>query len=1017
MTRPLLLTLVVLTMLGIQSAHAATLPADTTAILSGASSLFDPLPAPVADSEAGFQSVSGTGTKVAFASRSDGLSSEDNDSVENIYVKDLVTGAVTLVSRASGPAGAPATADCGDPAISDNGNRVAFDCRGALDPDDSGANFDVYVRDLTTSETFLVSRAPGAHGAVGTDNSIRPSVSADGTKVAFGSRAKNLTGAPFVGGPSHVFVRDLTTNQTQQVDLTPGAGGSSGNAEGEKPSISNDGDLVAFQSNSSNLVAGDTNARNDAFVRKLSTGANELLSRKDGAAGILGNGDSFDPQISGNGTAVTFDSSASNLLGADLPDHDSHIYRRTVGGGTTSLIDQAGGTRSNTGAIEPEIDDSGNVIVFVSGATNLDPAATNGDSNTYVSVNGGDAMAYNRADGPAGALLGLGNRPASVSGDGTKLLFSTQTVLPGGGAVAVNSLALRDRTANTTTLVSRPAAGGPFLDDGGSTFDASVSADGRYTALVTTAPGLLPPGVQAGVVVRDAVTGTSVLASRADGPNGAPLDGFSFTASISADGQTVAFDQFTSTGAQVFVRDLSTGSTTLASRADGASGDAADGFSAFPTISADGNRVEFLSAATDLSDADPNSDTDAYVRDLSSQLTFLASRADGPDGVSADEDVEDATLSGDGRHIAFSTSAKNLGDGDTDPTLDIHVRDLSSGTTKLASVSSAGEKGNGDSEDPSIDADGGLVAFDSSANNLGNGVNGGQVWVHDLGSGQTTLASRVDGPAGDPSSSISERPVISAEGRIVAFESNANDLIPGIQLPDDEVYRRDLATGATRLVSRGLGPAGLPARDGGTLAGVTADGACVAFLAQDSLVNPGPGAADFPNAYMRAFTADCGRPPLPVPPGVHDATAPVLRSVTLSRTRFRVAKGTTVIAAAKKKKTRKIGRGTTLRFASSEAASLSLRIERLLPGRKTGKGRRRVCKPVRHRVRRGRCTVFRRTATLTRGIKAGPGRVALTGRIGRRRMAPGRYRLTLTARDAAGNSSKAIRRNFTIVPG
>jgi hypothetical protein len=89
----------------------------------------------------------------------------------------------------------------------------------------------------------------------------------------------------------------------------------------------------------------------------------------------------------------------------------------------------------------------------------------------------------------------------------------------------------------------------------------------------------------------------------------------------------------------------------------------------------------------------------------------------------------------------------------------------------------------------------------------------------------------------------------------------------------------------------------------------------------------------------------------------------------------------------------------------------------VLPGRKAAKGRKQVCKPVRHRARRGRCTVFRRRATLTRGIRTGAGRVALTGRIGKRRMAAGRYRLTLTARDAAGNSSKAIRRNFTIVPG
>jgi hypothetical protein len=87
------------------------------------------------------------------------------------------------------------------------------------------------------------------------------------------------------------------------------------------------------------------------------------------------------------------------------------------------------------------------------------------------------------------------------------------------------------------------------------------------------------------------------------------------------------------------------------------------------------------------------------------------------------------------------------------------------------------------------------------------------------------------------------------------------------------------------------------------------------------------------------------------------------------------------------------------------------------PGRKSGKGRKRVCKPVRHKVRRGRCTAFHRTAALTRTTKAGRGHVALTGRIGRRRMAAGRYRLTLTARDAAGNTSSPKRLTFTIVPG
>lgn len=121
--------------------------------------------------------------------------------------------------------------------------------------------------------------------------------------------------------------------------------------------------------------------------------------------------------------------------------------------------------------------------------------------------------------------------------------------------------------------------------------------------------------------------------------------------------------------------------------------------------------------------------------------------------------------------------------------------------------------------------------------------------------------------------------------------------------------------------------------------------------------------------------------------GAGDKTAPVLRRVSLSRTRFRVAKSTKSVSA-------KARRGTLLRFASSEAGTLSIRIERLRPGRK----------PT-------------HAGTLSPPIKSGPGKVPLSGRIGTKRLKPGRYRLTLTTRDAAGNRSQPTRRTVTILAG
>jgi hypothetical protein len=173
---------------------------------------------------------------------------------------------------------------------------------------------------------------------------------------------------------------------------------------------------------------------------------------------------------------------------------------------------------------------------------------------------------------------------------------------------------------------------------------------------------------------------------------------------------------------------------------------------------------------------------------------------------------------------------------------------------------------------------------------------------------------------------------------------------------------------------------------GGVPEGITADGACITFQASGSLLGPAPGASDNVQAYMRTFKANCGRPGTnglgPV-----DRTAPTLRSVSLTRTRFRVAKGRTVISSS-------VRRGTTLRLTSSEAGRLSVRIDRARAGRK-----------------------FRKTATLTRTISAGRVTVKLTGRIGRRRMAAASYRLTVTLRDASGNLSKPASLRFRIIPG
>src|SRR5215212_3886443 len=182
-----LLILAVLALpLGASNASAASLPAGSTAILSGTSSLLDTLPSPVGRSRTSADAVSRDGAIVAFSSGSDGLAAGDDDSVENVYVKNRATGDVVLVSRSTGASGDPAHDDCDSAAVSDDGTRVAFVCEGPLDAADTNGQDDVYVRDLPSGTTLLVSRAD-SDGAVGDSLSFDPALSADGRFVAFAS--------------------------------------------------------------------------------------------------------------------------------------------------------------------------------------------------------------------------------------------------------------------------------------------------------------------------------------------------------------------------------------------------------------------------------------------------------------------------------------------------------------------------------------------------------------------------------------------------------------------------------------------------------------------------------------------------------------------------------------------------------------------------------------------------------------------------------------------------------------
>jgi Tol biopolymer transport system component len=289
---------------------------------------------------------------------------------------------------------------------------------------------------------------------------------------------------------------------------------------------------------------------------------------------------------------------------------------------------------------------------------------------------------------------------------------------------------------------------------------------------------LLLPGAPA-----DAMSATTERASVSS--RGAEGDGTSHSAAISADGRFIAFQSAASNLVRhdtngtydIFVRDLRLGITRRVSL--GSDGTEGNGQSQNPSISGDGRFVTFESSASDLVEGGVAED-DIFVRDLKLGITRRVSlSSDGSEGhgsIGFTADIPPA-ISADGRFVAFSSTASNLVGHDTNGTYDVFVRDLKLGTTRRVSLSSDDAEGNGASYAPSVSTDGRYVAFNSLASNLVlDDTNGtADAFVRDLKLGTTRRVSLgSNGAEGNGNSFASS---ISGHGRFVAFYSGASNLV------------------------------------------------------------------------------------------------------------------------------------------------------------------------------------------------------------------------------------------------
>ena len=411
----------------------------------------------------------------------------------------------------------------------------------------------------------------------------------------------------------------------------------------------------------------------------------------------------------------------------------------------------------------------------------------------------------------------------------------------GSAIAAASGVVASAALANTAVRVSVAANGSQANDSSFIGSTAAVSADGRYVVFTSSATNLVADDTNgvSDAFVRDTVNGTTERASVSSA--GAEADGETLSASISADGRYVAFSSRagnlvagdTNDWSDVFVRDRVAGTTRRVSVSTlGVQSTAPAGefdYNLTGAISSDGRFVVFSSLGAGMVPGDANGFEDVFVHDLTTGTTELigSAGANGPSGYAA--------ISAEGRFVTFASDATNLAAGDTNDTTDVFLEDRSTGVLERITVSAGGAQADGTVS--SVSADGRYVAFQSGASTLvPDDTNSDfDVFVRDRATGTTTRASVSSSGAQGEGGSI--EPVISTDGRYVAFTSNAPNLVANDSNGQPDIFVRDLVTGSTTLVS--VSSSGRSGNDRSQSAALSPDGGSVAFTSLASNLVPG----------------------------------------------------------------------------------------------------------------------------------------------------------------------------------
>ena len=633
------------------------------------------------------------------------------------------------------------------------------------------ARINVYLRDRTNGTTTLVSVNLAGTGG-GNGDSFATGISSNGQYALFESSANDLANGD-TNNATDVFVRDLVngTNILVSVSTNGGFGnGSSGSAV-----MTPDGRYVAFVSSASNLVAGNSNGIPDIFVRDMQLGTTTLATPGAMSAGwwvTTGGNGSFGPVITPDGRYVAFYSTATNLVAGVTNVGD--IYVRDLQAGTTYWASTAARAQlqavfgtTNGVCFSPKLSTNGSLVAYEVSATGFANPA--GVVLRYNLSSGQTDVVNTNANAPVGLYQDM--RTIDMSPDGRFVASVANTDTRGEKTIVY----LWDALIGTNLLVSADVNNAAPVS--GTSYAPLVDPSGRYVVFLSNSTNLTTNALMGDchLYCRDTQAGTTVLVDADTNGVGVGVNSAGYP-NLCPDAQLLAFESANvgdrNHDMDVLVYNLQSNATELVSvQSPAISSQSPDGHSVFSStavVSINGQYVCFASDADNLVANDTN-DTNGYrqvfVRDVNAGTNILVS-AD-TNGLPAAGVSSEASISGNGRYVVFSSSAASLVSGDANSSVDVFERNLQDGTTTLVSENMNGlGPGNSNSYSPIMSSDGRFVLFQSQSQNLAPGSFGSGIinlFLRDLQLGTNYALTAASSGTGVSSAAMTP------DGHYVAF--------------------------------------------------------------------------------------------------------------------------------------------------------------------------------------------------------------------------------------------------------